>query len=83
MFFTDGITDRQSLDGTMFDAERLCAALTRSASDSPAAIVDAIVHELDRFAGGQEPDDDQTLLVLGLRLVVQSGVRKNREQTSD
>ena len=66
MFFTDGITDRQSLDGTMFDAERLCAALTRFASDSPAAIVDAIVQELDRFAGGQEPDDDQTLLVLGL-----------------
>jgi serine phosphatase RsbU (regulator of sigma subunit) len=50
----------------MFDAERLCAALMRSASDSPAAIVDAVVHELDRFAGGQEPDDDQTLLVLGL-----------------
>ena len=66
MFFTDGITDRQSLDGTMFDAERLCAALTRSAPGSPAQIVDAIVNELDRFAGGQEPDDDQTLLVMGL-----------------
>jgi serine phosphatase RsbU (regulator of sigma subunit) len=66
MFFTDGITDRQSLDGTMFDAERLCGALTRSASGSPAAIVDAVVQELDRFAGGQEPDDDQTLLVLGV-----------------
>ena len=26
----------------------------------------AIVGELDAFAGGEEPDDDQTLLVIGL-----------------
>ena len=29
LFFTDGITDRQAPDGTMFDLERLSAALAR------------------------------------------------------
>jgi phosphoserine phosphatase RsbU/P len=64
-FFTDGITDRQSPDGTMFDPERLSAALARHGAGAPAAIVDAIIGELDQFSAGQEPEDDQTLLVVG------------------
>ena len=63
-FFTDGITDRQAADGTMFDLDRLSAALARHRDQSPAAIVDAIVGELDRFSAGEEPDDDQTLLII-------------------
>ena len=65
VFFTDGITDRQATDGTMFDLERLSAALARHSSGVPSGIVDAIVGELDAFSGGQEPEDDQTLLVVG------------------
>jgi phosphoserine phosphatase RsbU/P len=65
VFFTDGITDRQAPDGTMFDAERLSAALARNSAHGPAEIVRDIVGELDRFSGGQEPEDDQTLLVVG------------------
>ena len=64
-FFTDGITDRQAPDGTMFDQERLSAALARNSGHAPAEIVSDIVAELDRFSGGQEPEDDQTLLVVG------------------
>ena len=68
VFFTDGITDRQAPDGTMFDLERLCRGRWRSiGAKTPAAIVDAIVGELDAFSGGQEPEDDQTLLVDRLR----------------
>ena len=65
LFFTDGITDRQAPDGTMFDLDRLAPALARSCNKTPVAIVDAIVSELDSFSGGVEPEDDQTLLVVG------------------
>jgi sigma-B regulation protein RsbU (phosphoserine phosphatase) len=68
LFFTDGITDRQAADGSMFDLERLSAALARHRERTPAGIVTAIVGELDAFSGGQEPDDDQTLLVAGIDL---------------
>jgi phosphoserine phosphatase RsbU/P len=65
-FFTDGITDRQAAGGAMFDLDRLCHALDRAGSGAPASIVSTVIAELDAFAGGQEPDDDQTLLVIGL-----------------
>jgi sigma-B regulation protein RsbU (phosphoserine phosphatase) len=65
IFFTDGITDRQAVDGTMFDMERLSDAVSRHSRRAPSEIVSAIVSELDAFSGTQEPEDDQTLLVVG------------------
>ena len=65
-FFTDGITDRGGADDTMFDLERLSAALAKLRGQTPQAIVDAIVSELEIFSAGQEPDDDQTLVVFGI-----------------
>jgi sigma-B regulation protein RsbU (phosphoserine phosphatase) len=65
VFFTDGITDRQATDGTMFDLDRLSTVVGRHGHRTPAEIVDALTSELDAFAGGQEPEDDQTLLVVG------------------
>jgi len=67
LFFTDGITDRQSTNETMFDLERLSEALARYRDREPAEIVTAIVGELDSFSKGQEPDDDQTLLVFSIK----------------
>ena len=66
VFYTDGITDRQGPHGTMYDPERLCEALARVAARRPAEIVERLVADLDAFAGGQEPDDDQTLVLVGL-----------------
>jgi sigma-B regulation protein RsbU (phosphoserine phosphatase) len=65
-FYTDGITDRQAAGGAMFDLDRLRDALTRAPAGAPHDIVTSIVNELDAFAGGEEPDDDQTLLIIGL-----------------
>jgi phosphoserine phosphatase RsbU/P len=65
-FYTDGITDRQTTDGTMFDLDRLSYALSQAGSGAASEIAAAIIRELDLFAGGQEPDDDQTLLIVGL-----------------
>lgn len=65
-FFTDGITDRGGADGSMFELERLSAALATHRGDAPLAIVNGIVRELEEFSAGQEPDDDQTLVVFGV-----------------
>ena len=65
-FFTDGITDRGAADGSMFDLERLSAALGKHRNNAPQALVDAIVGELDAFSAGHEPDDDQTLVIFGV-----------------
>jgi len=65
VFYTDGITDRQAHGGSMYDPERFSAALTRIGATTATEIIRQIVAELDHFAGGQEPEDDQTLLVAG------------------
>jgi len=65
VFYTDGITDRGASDGSMYDPDQFAAALTRIGAAPAAEIVRSIVNEVDRFAGGHEPDDDQTLLVAG------------------
>ena len=65
VFYTDGITERLSADGSMYDPEHFAAALTRIGTEPPAAIVRDLVAEVDRFAGGHEPEDDQTLVVVG------------------
>ena len=66
VFFTDGITERQASDGSMYDEERLAGALVSLGTLAPRAIVDRRSGALDTFARGQEPDDDQTLLVVGI-----------------
>jgi sigma-B regulation protein RsbU (phosphoserine phosphatase) len=66
VFYTDGITDRESADGSFYDIERLMSALARDGSRAPDAIVQRIVADLETFAAGHEPGDDQTLLVVGV-----------------
>jgi serine phosphatase RsbU (regulator of sigma subunit) len=65
VFYTDGITERQTPDGTMYDLERLTGMLKTDGAQAPDAIVARLASELDAFAAGQEPDDDQTLVVVG------------------
>jgi len=66
VFFTDGILDREAPDGSMFEEDRLVAALASAGAGEPASIVSHIVEAVERFAGGHEPSDDQTLVVAGL-----------------
>ena len=50
----------------MYDLDRLSAALERLGSYGPGEIVGRLIAEVEAFAGGQEAEDDLTLLVLGL-----------------
>ena len=66
LFYTDGITERQTAEGEMFDAERLASALAETAGVAPTPALERIVSAVDRFASGHEPDDDQTLLLVAV-----------------
>jgi phosphoserine phosphatase RsbU/P len=66
LFYTDGVTDRRAPDDSMFERDRLGATLVRLGSLQPPVLVDHLVAELESFAAGVEPDDDQTLLLVAL-----------------
>jgi phosphoserine phosphatase RsbU/P len=66
LFYTDGVTERTDTTDDMFELPRLIEALERNASLAPADQVQAIVADLDAFAGDHEPDDDQTLLLIAI-----------------
>jgi serine phosphatase RsbU (regulator of sigma subunit) len=66
LVYTDGITDRQSPSGEMYEGDRLAAAFTRSARRDAPGVVEHIVGDIEAFAAGAEAADDQTLLVIAI-----------------
>jgi phosphoserine phosphatase RsbU/P len=66
VLYTDGITDRQAPDGTLFDEDGLISVLDRVAASAPASMVERLMIDLEAFAGGLEAEDDQTVLVIGM-----------------
>jgi sigma-B regulation protein RsbU (phosphoserine phosphatase) len=67
VFYTDGITDRIGSGDTRFDTPRLMETFSRASRLDLPAMVDALSTDLDAFAAGEEPDDDQTVLAIELR----------------
>jgi sigma-B regulation protein RsbU (phosphoserine phosphatase) len=65
-FYTDGVTDRLTTDGSMYDLARLTSALSGVGPLDPAAGIAKVVADLDTFAAGREPEDDQTLLLVAI-----------------
>jgi sigma-B regulation protein RsbU (phosphoserine phosphatase) len=66
LFYTDGITDRQSPSAEMYDPDRLAAALTHSARRDARTVIEQVVADIEGFARGAEPADDQTLLAIAI-----------------
>jgi len=66
LFYTDGITERQASNGSMYEEHRLVSALRSVARLDATAIVDYLVNDVNVFGAGSDPEDDQTLLVTGL-----------------
>ncbi len=64
VMLTDGVFEWQNAAGTQFGTERLAAAISRSASRSPKAIVDSIHAAAVEFAGGAPQTDDVTIVVI-------------------
>lgn len=66
LLYTDGVTDRHAPDGAMYDVDRLMSTFGGVRTLEPAAMVDLLVADVESFAGGVEPDDDQTLVLIGI-----------------
>ncbi len=66
LFYTDGVTDRENGEGVAYDTIRLAAALAQTGSQPVDSVLGAIVADIETFAGGREPEDDHTLLLMGV-----------------
>ncbi len=60
--WTDGLADARNAAGESLGEDRLLAAIVGWRHESPAAIVDAVMAEVEGFIDG--PGDDRTLLVM-------------------
>ncbi|MGA0603783.1 CHASE2 domain-containing protein [Caulobacter sp. KR2-114] len=68
VLFTDGVTEAQDPEGTLWPREALAAAARAAAgAASAAAMVDALVGAVRTFEAGGEPSDDLTVLALRLK----------------
>jgi sigma-B regulation protein RsbU (phosphoserine phosphatase) len=65
LFYTDGITERFDMEGNAYGENRLLRQLAADATKNPRQILDAIIEDVQQFAGDRPPDDDQAL-VLGV-----------------
>ena len=65
-FYTDGVTERQAADDSIFDLSRVMSILSRHGHREVATMVQHLVSELDVFGGEREADDDQTVLAVGM-----------------
>lgn len=63
-FFTDGVVEAHNIHMEMFGEERVIAFINQSGELSPKQMVDALVEEVNSFAGEAPQHDDLTVLVL-------------------
>ena len=63
-FFTDGISEAMDGAGACFGESRLTAFLEEHADESPDAIRDRLIDEVETFAGDQPQHDDITMVIL-------------------
>jgi len=66
LFYTDGITERENARGEMYDLPRLCGVLARAHTQSSEDLLRSVIQDVDDFAAGEEPRDDQTLLLISV-----------------
>ena len=63
LFYTDGITDRFNTVGEVYGEQRLLKRLAENHSGNSQQILDKIMEDVERFAGGRAPEDDQALFL--------------------
>jgi sigma-B regulation protein RsbU (phosphoserine phosphatase) len=67
VYYTDGVTEAQSVSGEFFGEDRLADLVQRSVNLPAQQIVDLIVQAVDEFAAGMPQFDDQTIVVVCYR----------------
>ena len=64
--YTDGLTERFSMNDAIYGEERLLTVLRTHAAGSPESLCDAVVADLTHFADGRPADDDQAFIAFKL-----------------
>ena len=67
VFYTDGVVETQSPAGEEFGMDRLISLASSRKGLSSRALQEAILTEIRRFRGDNEPVDDLTLAVVKAR----------------
>lgn len=66
LFYTDGVTEAEDAAENMYEVSRLMSALTNGKELAPQQLVQSLGKDLQKFTGGREPLDDQTLLLMAI-----------------
>ena len=64
LLYTDGVTEAENADHTLYSSGRLTTALATAAVVDAQHVVAAVIDDVSRFVGGAEQADDMTLLAL-------------------
>jgi len=64
VFYTDGVTEARSADGTLFGEKRLFNILNLFRNRPSSSLIDAIEQKIMDFRGGAPVSDDLTLMVI-------------------
>jgi sigma-B regulation protein RsbU (phosphoserine phosphatase) len=67
VLFTDGVTEAEAEDGSLFGHERLMSLLREAPDGDPPALVRQIVDTVAAHASGYHATDDLTVMAVGLR----------------
>jgi len=64
LLYTDGVTEAENANRTLYSSERLATALGRAPVVDAQSVIAAVIDDVGRFVGGAERADDMTLLAL-------------------
>jgi sigma-B regulation protein RsbU (phosphoserine phosphatase) len=64
LLYTDGITEAENANHTLYSSKRLIIALGKAPVADAQHVVAAIIDDVSRFVGGAEQADDMTVLAL-------------------
>jgi len=67
IFFSDGITDAENMQGEQYGPERLTSLLCSLLNRTAEQIAEAILADVTQFQGERERFDDETIIVLRVR----------------
>lgn len=66
-FFTDGIYEVEGLDRELFGEERLIKTVKRLMHDTPEKMLDAILNDIQKFAGSDDFNDDVCIIMMHVK----------------
>ena len=69
VLYSDGIIEAEDANGRLFGTQGLVAVVTSALQASPDTIADAVLTAVTKYAGSDEPADDQTLIVVRIGAV--------------